>query len=394
MKPQNTRPYSIVYLNKGDEFLKFSNASSGFAYYKNYRINLLDGSLENWSIEKLEKRLEKIKLSDSFTNPTILHLFYEYGFNFTGNESLIGDEDLLLIELNYDLVTPYTLESGKKNKIKGPLKNIKLGDYKKSFDEGRDHLLKGNCYQFNLTFQHKYSLEGGPNEILSSLWSKKENRGAYAHASVIPYLSKLYVSNSPECLFQIKSKKAGHLLWSMPIKGSEVLGKNPQDSWRKLKACPKNQAELYMITDLLRNDLSKIEKPKAQVIKKKSPLRVPGILHQFSLVSVLLNKNTSLYKVISSLFPGGSVTGAPKKRVMEILNDLEFSGKRGFYCGSTIILYKNLKAASINIRSATIDLNSGEFIYGSGGGVTLLSQVEDEYKEMKLKIGSFINILS
>jgi anthranilate/para-aminobenzoate synthase component I len=180
----------------------------------------------------------------------------------------------------------------------------------------------------------------------------------------------------------------------MPIKGSEVLGKNPQDSWRKLKACPKNQAELYMITDLLRNDLSKIEKPKAQVIKKKSPLRVPGILHQFSLVSVLLNKNTSLYKVISSLFPGGSVTGAPKKRVMEILNDLEFSGKRGFYCGSTIILYKNLKAASINIRSATIDLNSGEFIYGSGGGVTLLSQVEDEYKEMKLKIGSFINILS
>ena len=59
-----------------------------------------------------------------------------------------------------------------------------------------------------------------------------------------------------------------------------------------------------------------------------------------------------------------------KEQKKQILKDLEFSGKRGFYCGSTIILYRNLKAASINIRSATIDLNSKEFFYGSGGGVT------------------------
>ncbi len=390
---QNTNPYSIVYLNKGDKFLKFSGVKSAFAYYKNHRINLLDGSRQPSSLKKLQIKLEQLKIKDSYQDPTIIHLFYEYGFNFIGNESLIAADELLLIELNYKKASPYQL-SGNKNTVKGPLNNIKLSDYQKSFYEGRDHLLKGNCYQFNLTFQHKFSLEGEPEDVFHSLWAKKENRGAYAHASVIPRLNKIFVSNSPECLFQIKTKKEGHLLWSMPIKGSQLLENNPKLSWEKLKSCPKNQAELYMITDLLRNDLSKIENPKAKVIKKKSPLKVPGILHQYSLVSVLLNKNISLYKIISSLFPGGSVTGAPKKRVMEILKDLEFSGKRGFYCGSTIILYKNLKAASINIRSATIDLNSKEFFYGSGGGITLLSEAEEEYKEMKLKIGSFINILS
>ncbi|RLA61729.1 MAG: hypothetical protein DRQ88_04980 [Epsilonproteobacteria bacterium] len=394
-KTQNIEPYSIIYLNKGNNFLKFSIPQKAYAYFKDYRINLLDGSKEHFSLNDLKSNLLKIKLEDSFDTPTIIHLFYEYGFYFTDNICLIKKDELLAIEINYLKSSPYILKKGKKIKNLRSLNKITIKDYNKSFTKGRDHLLKGNCYQFNLTFQHKFGANQDNNleDILYSLWWKKESRGAYAHASVIPYLNKVYISNSPECLFQIKSKREGHLLWSMPIKGSQKIENNFKDSWRKLKACKKNQAELYMITDLLRNDLSKIEKPKALVVKKKYPLKVPNILHQFSLVSVLLKKNISLYKIIASLFPGGSITGAPKKRAMEILKDLEFSGSRGFYCGSSIILYKNIKAASINIRSATMNLDTLEFSYGSGGGITLLSGMKEEFKEMDLKVGSFLNLL-
>jgi len=395
-KIKNTRPYSIVYLNKGNKFLKFEHPQTAFAYFKNHKINLLTGEKDSFSLDLLKTKLEHIKIKGPFETPNIIHLFYEYGFYFIGNEGLIDRDDLLAIEINYSKSSPYFLKKGAETKIKGPIGSIKIDDYRKSFKKGREHLLKGNCYQFNLTFQHVFGFKKDyePEEIINSLWKNKESRGAYAHATVIPYLDKLFISNSPECLFQLRSKKEGHLLWSMPIKGSQELGKNLRLSWQKLKACKKNQAELYMITDLLRNDLSKIEKPTSKVIKKKFPLAVPNILHQFSLISVTLNKNISLFKIISCLFPGGSVTGAPKKRVMEILKELEFSGKRGFYCGSTIILYKDIKAASINIRSATMDLNKREFSYGSGGGITLLSAVKDEFSEMQLKINSFVKIFS
>lgn len=395
LKHLNTDPYSIVYLNKGNNFLKFSKAKTAYAYFKNYRINLLDGSKEAFSVNDLKNRLIKIKIKDPFKTPLIIHLFYEYGFYFTDNISLISEEDLLAIEINYLKSSPYELKKGATVTDFKPENKIEIKNYNQSFIKGQDHLRRGNCYQFNLTFQHTFRARknNSVEDILNRLWAKKENRGAYAHASVIPYLNKVYISNSPECLFQIKSKKEGHLLWSMPIKGSQKIENNFKDTWEKLKSCKKNQAELYMITDLLRNDLSKIENPGAVVIKKKYPLRVPNILHQFSLVSVLLNKDIGLYKIIASLFPGGSITGAPKKRVMEILKDLEFTGPRGFYCGSSIILYKNIKAASINIRSATMDFETKDFSYGSGGGITLLSGMKDEFKEMELKIGSFLNLL-
>ncbi|MFZ8934302.1 MAG: chorismate-binding protein, partial [Bacteriovoracaceae bacterium] len=89
--------------------------------------------------------------------------------------------------------------------------------------------------------------------------------------------------------------------------------------------------------------------------------------------------------------PGGSVTGAPKKRVLDILRQLE-SRDRGFYCGSTILLYKNAIAASINIRSAEIDLESNIMSYSSGGGITLLSKSSLEYKEMYKKLESFTQL--
>ena len=92
------------------------------------------------------------------------------------------------------------------------------------------------------------------------------------------------------------------------------------------------------------------------------------------------------------MFPGGSITGAPKKRTMEIIWELE-GRRRGMYTGSTVVLHKNLKAASLNIRSAEINYINKKLSYNAGGGITLLSKADLEYSEMIAKWDSFKNLL-
>jgi para-aminobenzoate synthetase component 1 len=148
-----------------------------------------------------------------------------------------------------------------------------------------------------------------------------------------------------------------------------------------------------MITDLIRNDLSFLNDFSSRVVHEKQPLAVPGILHQYSLITTKVEKQLSLFETIEALFPGGSITGAPKKRVMELIKNIE-KNKRGFYCGSTILLIGAHKSASINIRSCTIDFVSKKLEYGTGGGVTLLSKLSCEFEESKLKLSSFIKLLN
>ena len=192
-------------------------------------------------------------------------------------------------------------------------------------------------------------------------------------------------------------KKQGRNVFSMPIKGTmaiQDLGEF-QKKWKELLKCKKNQAELDMITDLLRNDLSSLELPRAIVEKRKSALIVHKILHQYSKIKVELSSEISLSHFIQCLFPGGSITGAPKQRVCELIEEIEKT-PRGFYCGSTIIISskenRNYHAASINIRSADINLKTGELVYGAGGGITLRSRDRDEFHEMELKVESFMGL--
>ncbi len=158
---------------------------------------------------------------------------------------------------------------------------------------------------------------------------------------------------------------------------------------QKLEKDEKNQAELYMITDLMRNDLTRLTMNPANVVHDKYPLHVPGLIHQFSVVESSLSAKENLANIVKNLFPGGSITGAPKKNTMELIEKIE-KFKRGFYCGSTILCYKNRKTASINIRSAEIDYTQNEVTYGAGGGITLQSQALEEFEETLNKLKSFL----
>ena len=197
---------------------------------------------------------------------------------------------------------------------------------------------------------------------------------------------------SPECLFQIdfNRKNSWHWIETFPIKGTiKGEGKN---EWKMLKSSKKDQAELFMIADLMRNDLSRFSNLPSHVLSRKERLKAPGLTHQFShLGSYFREKN--LWDLMESLFPGGSITGAPKKTVMHIIDKLE-SWNRGFYCGSTILWRAEHLASSINIRTACYNKRTQNLLYGAGGGLGLLSHLDSEYDEMMHKAQSFFTNLT
>jgi para-aminobenzoate synthetase component 1 len=382
-------PYTIIPYK--DRLIHFSNPSKARAVYKNFQIDLLNGNKIAASLDDWKKELNLIQISSVVSYPRVIHLFYELGHQLLDTFD-INDETLLAIDIEY-----HQFENApdyKPQKIKLDLTSkVIFEEYKSSFKKGYSELLLGNCYQFNLTcpYLFKFNKKLSPSDFIYSLWSKVSNRGKFGSATFVPYFDNLFLSNSPECLFQIQN----NTLSTMPIKGTvKFTNKSELKSlWKNLCNDSKSQAELYMITDLLRNDLSSIERPVSRVVKKKFPLVVPGLLHQCSQIDVELSSKTSLLRIIEKMFPGGSVTGAPKKSSIRLLTQLE-KRQRGFYCGSTIVLYKDMKSASINIRSGIIDFSSRVFNYQAGGGITLKSQVSAEFREMTYKLKSFIDVLT
>lgn len=266
-------------------------------------------------------------------------------------------------------------------------------EYKKAFEVGVEHLHLGDCYQFNLTWPingkfSKFNIQG----FAQSFLGEAKARGEYASFTVLG--DKIYYSNSPECLGNIDKRGEEYYLTSRPIKGTVSTKElSFEKAWKKLSDSKKDESELFMITDLLRNDMNKIGKGWVEVISKKSPLSVNQLVHSFSELEVKLDSGIHLKDIIKPLFPGGSITGVPKKRVMQILRKIEMVD-RGFYCGSSLLFGKGSFKTSINIRSGVIDLQNQTISYHSGGGITVKSTPELEFQELLDKFFSFVRLLN
>lgn len=389
--------YTLVHIKGREKLLKFDRPLYIYQYYKNFRLDLISGNRVPYSLAELEGRLETIAIGQSFSSPRVFHCYYELGYNFCAQIDKISEVDILLTEIEYQDVcwVDYPNKFNKHFDI-SEVSGISFEKYRDKFNVCYDNLVKGNCYQINLThvFNFSFAPDISADDFCKKLFSQADKLGGYAHATYIEEIQKLILSNSPECLFKIKELDDSCRIVTMPIKGTIPFDSNRErekDVWQKLSDSKKDEGELNMITDLLRNDLSSIDSPNAQVIQKKALMVVPGIIHQYSLISVMVKKSTTLLQQLRSIFPGGSVTGAPKKRVVEIISQVE-DDRRGIYCGSTIIFHKSFRAGSINIRTAEIDFNSTQLRYGAGGGVTLLSRDRLEYEEMLMKLKSFISL--
>lgn len=381
-----------------DGFLHCSRPHRAQLYYKHHTLDLLTGRKLPGGARELLRGLHEVQLSATFARPKVLHLAFELGHFFTGMGELVPGHIPLAIEVEYLEARRVQLDELWEGAVRTPalrfLQVPSLESYTQAFERVRRELLDGNCYQVNLTspFYLTWDQRHRPSDFIRTLWSDPERIGAYAHATWISTMGKLVLSNSPECLVQRRTKGSEIELYSMPIKGTLPLGAGTDSKrvWHKMVTSKKEESELNMITDLVRNDLSKVHAPQAFVQFKRRPLRVPGLLHQYSVVSCPVPREVTWGRILECLFPGGSVIGAPKKRVMELLHQLE-PEPRGLYCGSTWLAYRDTLAASINIRTAEIDLSARELKYGAGGGIVLRSTLESEFEEMMRKTESFLS---
>ncbi len=373
------------------KLIQLDNLLQGRIFYRDFYFDLKSKQKIIYPIKNFLETFKK-PYNEIESQPRLTHFFYELGFVFL-NLDLIKPDEILAIDLIFEKFNTVDLIQNPKAIDLKLISDVNFKDYQKKILKGLNEIKEGNCYQFNLTYDFKYefSKKLSPADFVNTFFQKKNQIAPYAMFTFIEEINKAFMTNSPECLFEIKKDE----IYSRPIKGTRKWDKKKtlNENFNLLTSDKKCESELFMIADLIRNDLNRIFPPNCQVIKKKLPLKVPGLIHQYTLLKKKLDKNTTQIEILSSLFPGGSITGAPKKRVMTILKELE-NRSRGFYCGSSWLRFNDLSCASINIRSAQIDFKKFELIASAGGGITLRSDPYKEYLEMSYKRDSLISTLT
>lgn len=248
-----------------------------------------------------------------------------------------------------------------------------------------DYIAAGDCYQVNLTFPLSGRYNNEPASLYNHLLcSQPPTYGACINAGQFSILSL-----SPELFFRRK----GEAIVTRPMKGTARRGRFPEEDRilaENLRDNPKELAENLMIVDLLRNDLG--------IVAETGSVRVPDLftveslptVHQMtSSVTAQLRPDTPLVELMTALFPCGSVTGAPKRRAMEIIAELE-NRPRGIYCGAIGYLSPDgTTTFSVAIRTLFLDHCSQTALLGVGSGITSDSNSDDEFRECLAK-GAFV----
>jgi len=256
-------------------------------------------------------------------------------------------------------------------------------DYLSRFETVQDNLKSGDCYQVNLTFPMFAKSDASPMQIYAAFRRRQPGR----YGAIVSLGSADIISFSPELFFERK----GRNMWMRPMKGTRPRALDAAADaalLAEMQAEPKSRAENLMIVDLLRNDLSRLCVPGSVDVPELFALETYPTLHQMpSQVTGQLKENIGWTDIFQSLFPCGSVTGAPKIRAMEIIEDLE-AGPRGAYCGSVGYIAPT-GDASFSVAIRTVQLEDGELRYDVGSGVVLDSDGPDEYRECLLKFQIF-----
>ena len=250
--------------------------------------------------------------------------------------------------------------------------------HRRSVERIQRYLRAGDVYQVNLTGQILAHADIDPFELF---WTETQ-RNPVAHAAFAQLGEVAISSHSPELLLALRGDRAR----SSPIKGTAGAA-----SADLLSQSAKDRAEHVMIVDLVRNDLGRSAVPGSVCVSaflRELPLR--GLSHLVSDVECR-TRRTARAHVLADLFPGGSITGAPKRRAIEIIAELE-PRRRGIYTGS--IGYADRAGfAQWNIAIRTAVWQYGRIGFGCGGGIVLDSDPEREYVEAMLKAESFLESL-
>lgn len=261
--------------------------------------------------------------------------------------------------------------------------------YQHAFDRVQNYIKAGDCYQINLTQEFTTTAEGSLLDTSEKFWQLTD----------APYSSYLKIDDfellscSPELFIDFEANRK---ITTKPIKGTmprfddSILDEQSKNTLIHSK---KDQAENVMIVDLLRNDLSiyaetgSVKTPKLFNIESFNQVH-----HMVSEVTAILKPDVNPFEMLLSALPGGSITGAPKIRAMQIIEELE-SSPRGAYCGS--MGYFNFDGTgSWNILIRSIQKYQNNVSLWAGGGITIASNCDAEYQECFDKVSAMLDLLN
>lgn len=261
-------------------------------------------------------------------------------------------------------------------------------EYMDAVNMAKTYIEEGDIYQINISQKIKFSYKGNPYLLFTKLI--KENPMTYP--MMVGYEDFQVFTNSPERFVKIN----GQQIETRPIKGTRKRSSDEKQDLKlieELKNSKKEKAEHVMIVDLERNDLGRVCKAGTITVEDFEKIKTyPTLHHMESIVKGTLKKDVSPIKALKELFPGGSITGTPKIRAIEIIDELERE-KRGVYTGAigTISLSGHIDMA-MAIRTALI--KEGEIKIGIGSGIVIDSDAEDEYEETLLKAKNIMSAMN
>jgi len=253
--------------------------------------------------------------------------------------------------------------------------------YIQDVESVREAIANGETYQVNYTFKHKFNYDGDARNLFFSLCMKQ----SASYSAFIRCQNKDILSLSPELFF----RRTPDYVFVKPMKGTIKRGIDNHDDVciaEELHNSVKNRAENVMIVDLLRNDLGRISKIGSVKVNKLFEIEKYETLFQMtSTVQSELRDKVKWLEFFKSMFPCGSVTGAPKISTMKIINKLE-KEPRGVYTGSIgYIAPDNTSVFNVAIRTLVLDRSAKNGEMGIGSGIIYDSDAESEYDECLLK---------
>ena len=270
-------------------------------------------------------------------------------------------------------------------KINNFKSNLKVSDYRSALQKIEDYIRAGDCYQVN--FAQRFSAEFSGDPLIAYLALREVLPSPFS--GFMQLQAGAVLSLSPERFIQVR----GTQVETKPIKGTIKRGTTQEEDaanalW--LQNSVKNRAENVMIVDLLRNDLSK-HCVKVRVPKLCELQSFANVHHLVSTVTGELSATASAIDVLRDAFPGGSITGAPKIRAMEIIEELEPT-RRSLYCGSLgYVSADGQMDTNIAIRTLVCDAN--KIHCWGGGGIVADSEIEQEYRESIAKVSVLMDTL-
>ena len=376
----------------------------------------------------LQQYLEKYKEKNPFPLPLISgalgYFSYDYGRKFEHistrhpkklniPDALFAFYDTMILE-DKETETLYITARGEKSpagqavwQIQEQIKNIKAvekpprhtqaadyvpdctkEEYKKSIEKVISYITEGDIYIMNMTRQITIESRKKPYDVYRYLRTYNPSPfGGYFQCGDFQIISA-----SPERFLQVQEGR----IQTRPIKGTRKRGAGPQEDAalkKELEQSSKDHSELLMIVDLERNDLNHVCCPgSVQVTEHFAVETYASVFHLVSTIIGKLQENVSYTDIIPAAFPGGSITGAPKIRAMELIDELEHS-RRNLYTGS--MGYFSLDGnCDLNIIIRTAVHQHGKYYVGAGGGITCESDTEFEYEETLQKAQALLEAMA